>query len=164
MTPTFLSTLIRDFLAHAESIAAGVPADTVLKKQSLSDTKLAKPPRLLVAVDADPEKKHADKIVFVIAVVITAETSINVRATTEAWMKAVRNRIEWGHANLATHQDGIRFQTFQNWIQANRFDAERTGWQIAKLRLFASEEDFSADDETKTYSLSLPMRLTVYLR
>lgn len=151
MTSTFLSTLIRDYLAHADSLAAGVPTDALLKKQSLSDTKLAKPPRLLVAVDPDPEKKHADKIVFVIAVVITAEASINVRATTEAWMKAVRLRMD-------------DRQAFANWIQANRTDEQRTGWQIAKLRLFASEEDFSADDETKTYSLSLPMRLTVHLR
>lgn len=151
MTSTFLSALVRDYLAHADSIAAGVPTDAVLKKQSLNDVKLAKPPRLLVAVDLDAEKKHRDKIVFVLAIVITAESSIHARATTESWMKAVRLRM----------QDQ---QSLANWIQANRTVQQRTGWQIARLRLFASEEDFSAEDEMKTYSLSLPMRLTVYLR
>lgn len=150
MTPTFLSTLLRDYLADDASITAGVPSNTLLKKQSLTDTKLAKPPRLLVAVDADPENKHASKIIFVVAVVITAEAALDVRATTEAWMKAVRLR-------LADRQ------SLANWIQANRTDEQRTGWQIRKLRLFASEEDFGIDEETKTYSLSLPMRLTVHL-
>lgn len=150
MTPTFLSTLLRDYLADDASITAGVPSNTLLKKQSLTDTKLAKPPRLLVAVDADPENKHASKIIFVVAVVITAEAALDVRATTEAWMKAVRLR-------LADRQ------SLANWIQANRTDEQRTGWQIRKLRLFASEEDFGTDEETKTYSLSLPMRLTVHI-
>lgn len=150
MTPTFLSTLLRDYLADDASITAGVPSNTLLKKQSLTDTKLAKPPRLLVAVDADTENKHASKIIFVIAVVITAEAVLDVRATTEAWMKAVRLR-------LADRQ------SLANWIQANRTDEQRTGWQIRKLRLFASEEDFGTDEETKTYSLSLPMRLTVHI-
>jgi hypothetical protein len=46
MTTTFLSELLRDFLSDAASITAGVPANNVLKKQALSDSKLAKPPRL----------------------------------------------------------------------------------------------------------------------
>jgi hypothetical protein len=153
MTSTFFSDLFRDYLAHADSIAAGVPANNVLKKQSLTDTKLAKPPRLLINLDPDPEKKHPKKIVFDASIVITVESGINARATTEGWMKAIRERIVQGET--------YPFQVLQTWIQANRTEGQRTGWQIARLRIFASDEDFASEDDTKTYSLSLPMKLTI---
>lgn len=163
MTSTFLSDLIRDYLAHADSVATGVPGNDVLKKQSLSDTRLAKPPRLLVAVEPDPEKKHASKIVFVCAIVITAEIVKDARATIEGWMTSVRNRIEWGHADPKVRKDGVPFATFNQWVLANRTEEQRAGWRFVKGRLFASEEDYSADDDTKTYSLSVPLRFTVHL-
>jgi hypothetical protein len=155
MTSTFFSDLFRDFLSAAASISAGVPANDVLKKQSLSDAKVAKPPRLLVNVDPDPERKHPNKIVFDASIVITVESGIHVRATTEAWMRAIRERLVEG--------EDYPFQVLEAWIQANRTEQQRTGWQIARLRLFASDEDFANEDEMKTYSLSLPIRLTIRL-
>lgn len=163
MTSTFLSALIRDYLADAGSLAAGVPDNTVLKKQALTDTKLAKPPRLLVAVDTDPEKKHEQKIVFVCAVVITVESGINARATTEGWLKKIRERITAERADLEEGETSWPGEAFAAWIDANRTEEQRAGWKIVRLRLFASEEDFAVEDETKTYSLSLPLRLTVHL-
>lgn len=163
MTSTFLSDLIRDYLAHADSIAAGVPGNDVLKKQSLSDTRLAKPPRLLVAVEPDPEKKHASKIVCVCAIVITAEIVKDVRATTEAWMKAVRERLTAKRVPLAEGETSWQGEALAAWIDVNRTEEQRAGWKIARMRLFASEEDFAVEDETKTYSLSLPVRFTVHL-
>lgn len=153
MTTTFLSELFRDYLSDSASVAAGVPANNLLKKQALSDTKLAKPPRLLVVADPDPEKKHPNKIIFDCAIVITVESGIHARATTEGWMKAIRERIMQG--------ENYPLQVLAAWIQANRTEGQRTGWQMVRIRLFATDEDFAVEDDTKTYSISLPMKVTV---
>jgi len=56
MNLTLCSDLFRDFFAHADSIAAGVPANDVVKKRSLSDTKVGKPPTLMIEVSLTGEQ------------------------------------------------------------------------------------------------------------
>ncbi len=156
MTPVFCSELFRDYLAHADSIADGVPADDVLRKQALSDLKVAAPPRMLVAVKSDPEKKHTTKLIYEVHIVIDAEVAGTDRDTVDGWARTIRARIEKG--------TDYRFQVLESWIQANRTEQQRTGWQIERLRLFPSEDDFSVEKEMNMFSVIIPMRLTMRVR
>lgn len=163
ITNSFVSTLVCDYLKHADSIAAGVPGNDVLKKLSLSDTKLLSPPRLLVNAEVDTENKSASKIIFLVDLVITVDAGPNNRAQAETWMAAVRNRIRSGHADPTVRKDGCPFFTFSQWIVANRTEQQRTGWQIAKMRILPGDEAFESSDETKTYSISCPLHITVHI-
>ncbi len=160
MTPSFCSDLFRDYLSDAASITAGVPDNTALRKQSISDLRKAKAPRLLVAVQADPEKKHPSKLIYDVHVVIEAELAITPRATVEQWANIIRARIEWGNIVPAS-ADADRFDSLSAWIQANRTTEQRTGWQIEKLRVFPSEDSYNNDGETQCYSIIVPMKLTL---
>lgn len=153
MTPVFCSELFRDYLAHADSIADGVPADDVLKKQALSDTKVAAPPRLFIPVKADPEKKHPRKLIYEVHIVIDAEVGVTDRDTVDGWARTIRARIVKG--------EDYPFQVFETWIQANRTEQQRTGWQIQRLRVFSSEDDFSVDKEMNIFSVIVPMKITL---
>lgn len=160
MTPSFCSELFRDFLADDASLAAGVPDNTTLVKQAISDNIKARPPSLFVAVRADAEKKHPSKLIYDVQIVIDAEVGLTARETVEAWALAIRNRIDWG-AQAVADQDDTRFETLAAWIQANRTENQRTGWQIEKLRVFPSEDDYNAENGTATLSLVIPMKLTL---
>lgn len=153
MTPVFCSELFRDYLAHEDSIADGVPADDVLKKQALSDTKVAAPPRLFIPVKADPEKKHPLKLIYEVHIVIDAEVGVTDRDTVDGWARAIRARIVKG--------TDYPFQVFEAWVQANRTEQQRTGWQIQRIRMFGSEDDFSVDKEMNIFSVIVPMKITL---
>lgn len=149
MTLTFASDLVRDFLSTAESVAAGVPANNLVKKQSLSDLKVAPPPRLVVEVKEEPSETPSQrKSTLLFSLMLTCETKAGNRAQAETWMLKIRRRM----------QDR---PTFAAWIVANRTTEQRTGWQIRSLRVYQAEEDFESEDEDKTFTLALPMRLTL---
>jgi hypothetical protein len=153
MTSTFVTDLFRDYLSSPESITAGVPSNAALKKRSLSDLKLAAPPRLEIDAVLDPEKKHPLKAVFIITLTITVDLDESARSNAETWMQVIRDRIKEG--------EDFEFQTLSAWIQANRTEEQRTGWQIMRLRLFEADETIDTEAEMKTFSLSLPLTLTV---
>jgi hypothetical protein len=79
------------------------------------------------------------------------------RGQLETWMRAIKARIR-----QPAEEDGPEFQTFADWIQANRTDAERTGWQIAQLRVLGSEEDFGTEGED-LLKLGCPAQLTLFV-
>lgn len=162
MSPTFLSTLLRDYLADPDSITAGIPNDATLRKQSLSDTALGKPPRVLIAVEIDNEKKHPKKAIFAVAILLTVEHKAEARAQAETWMTKIKDRIVEAIA-VGEGEPSVPFSVLAAWIDANRTEQQRTGWQIRQMRLFSSEEQYDVDDDTKTFTLSLPMRVTVHL-
>ncbi len=158
MTPVFVSDLFRDYLAHADSITAGVPADSVLLKQSLSDPKVGAPPRLVVEVETDSKLPHPKKRLFNVHLLITAESRTTTgdtahgtsRDTAETWLDAIRRRL----ANQTA---------FAAWIAANRTIEEPPAWQISKLAMFAVSEEFGVDATDLTFTLKLPCKLTAVL-
>lgn len=166
MTPAFVSELFRDYFADAASISAGVPDNTTLIKQAITDAKVAKPPRLMVAVKLNSEKSNNAKQIFDIDLVLSAEQGKTLvegestRATLEAWAELLRARLEEHDAGAGEE----RFHVFAEWIQDNRTEEQRTGWQINKLRLFPSEGGFEIEPDEKLEHVRVPLALTVHIR
>jgi len=78
-------------------------------------------------------------------------------------MKKIRERIMAERAPLDEGEKSWPGEAFAEWIDANRTEEQRGGWKISKLRVFATDEVFATEDDTKTFTLRLPMRLTVHL-
>lgn len=137
--------LVQALPASAKAITL---SQRVLRVQSLSDPKVAKPPRLLFEVKAQ-DGRHPRKVIWNVHALLTGETTVNLRSTAEDQLEALRLYLT----------DAAAFDT---WIQASRTDAQRNGWQPVKMQILPSEESFNHDDTELTYQLVLPVRITIY--
>lgn len=158
MNATDVSQLLVDYLSHADSIAAGVPDNDALRKRSIAAHKEPRPPSLLIHAALTPDNRAIGKAVFDLTLELKAPVGKveETRPQLEAWMKAIKDRIR-----ERAEEDGPEYQVFADWVQANRTELERTGWQIAQLKLLESEEEFKADEET--LSLGSPAMLTLWV-
>lgn len=158
MNATDVSQLFVDYLSHADSISAGVPDNDTLRKRSLADHRQPRMPFLVVDVALSQDARAFGKALFDVSFQLLAEPgdgSLS-RPQLEAWLTAIKARIRQRAAD-----DGPEYQVFANWVQANRTEAERTGWQIAQLKLLPSEDSFRADDDA--FTLSSPALLTLFV-
>jgi hypothetical protein len=135
----------------------------VLKKRALSDAKVGKPPTLTMEVSLDGENKHPQKMLFEVHALLKAESGITPRTTAEEWMQKIRARMVAERAPLEEGEKSWPGEAFAAWIDEHRTEEQRAGWKIARLRVFPTDEVFATEDDTKTFTLRLPMRLTVHL-
>jgi hypothetical protein len=153
MTAHLLAKIIRDYLAHADSITAGVPDIAI---QHMDETTMEAPPRLLVRAAADDEVKFSTKVVMVVNIDLAIEDgTANQRSTLQNWMQAIRARLLAG--------DEFQGETFGTWIYYNVSEELRAGWKIAKMRLYPGQEGISQDDGLRLAMLSQEVRFTIHL-
>lgn len=157
-TPDLLTArLIRAYLEHAGSAAAGVPDNIALPKLVMDDGSV--PPRPSVVVAAREEKGSAGprRVVVVNVMLLTwlrAETGAasvteqTTRATASAWLAALDQRLR-DRAALSA------------WLAALT-EEQRTGWTITKIVYEGAAAPLrNADIHTVNYALTL--RLTLFV-
>lgn len=119
----FFATLYRDYLAHADSITAGVPADATLPKNAMGENITHNPPVLLLAAMEQDGSTTARKTILLnvrlrtIVKAATGGASVGTHTTEEAartWCRAIAARL----------QD---WDAFRTWLTAED-SARLDGW------------------------------------
>ena len=134
----FFATLFCDYLAHASSIASGVPSNEAVPKEVMDLGKEPELPSMVIAAKEEGSKA-ARRIVNVSAMLLTwlkaddaaaAEVAEQTdRNDASEWIAAVDRRLRMFND---VDDDGITIIGFKSWLAA--LPAERReGWTITKI-------------------------------